>query len=97
MNLQILQINYKVCDMSYWDPFIEFLKNAPTHVKAIELSLRQIEIILRRELPRSAYTYPTYWHDQARPHVSRWKETGWNASIHSEEGRIKWVTFGRIL
>ena len=49
MNLEMRRSKYR--------SLREFLENAPPHCNEIELTLRQIEIILRERLPESAYMF----------------------------------------
>jgi len=81
--------------MDKYTPLSEFLKS--NRGDKVELTLKQIEIILGNSLPPSARMYPAWWHDPAsHPHVKSWTDIGWNVSTYTERGRIKWVVFRRV-
>lgn len=80
--------------MSKYAPLSEFLNN--NHGDKVELTLKQIEIILRERLPPSARMYPAWWHDPAsHPHVKSWTDTGWDVSTCTNRGQIERVVFSR--
>jgi len=65
--------------------------------KEITLTLEQIEIILGSELPDSARLYSAWWSDpSSHPQVGSWSDIGWKAELHSEKGKIDWVTFRKL-
>ena len=83
--------------MSVYEPLKQFFKNSPSECKEIILSLKQIEIILHRKLPDSAYNHPAWWFDSlTHTNVRSWEDTGWKVSIRSSKGKIQWVIFSRI-
>ena len=82
--------------MSIYDPLIEFLKNSPPDCDEIKLSLSQIKIILRRNLPESARIYDAWWHGRDRPHVQRWETIGWKAKTRHEKGQITSIIFKKV-
>lgn len=82
--------------MSKYDPLRRFLENCAPGCDEIELTLKQIEIILRQRLPESAYAHHAWWHDAAsHPHVESWEDLGWKANVRSERGTIDWVVLRR--
>ena len=83
--------------MSIYDPLKRFLENSPTSCNEIKLSPNQIEIILGRKLPKSAYDHPAWWYDSStHTNVRSWENVGWMVSIHSKQGKIDWVDFKRV-
>lgn len=80
--------------MSKYDPLKKFLENCVLCCDEMKLTLKQMEIILRKKLPESAYVHHAWWHDPAsHPHVENWEDLGWKVSVHTEKGRIRWVVF----
>jgi len=83
--------------MSVYDPLKQFFKNSPSECNEMILSLKQIEIILRRKLPDSAYNYHAWWFDSStHTNVRSWEDAGWKVSIRSRKGEIQKVIFTRI-
>lgn len=81
--------------MSIYDPLKEFL--SLHRENRIVLTLRQIEIIINRDLPDSAHVHHAWWsHPSSHPHVRSWSDIGWKAELHSEKGKIDWVTFRKL-
>jgi len=80
--------------MGIYDPLKRFLSLAHERENHIVLTLDQIEMIISRKLPASARNYPAWWSDpSSHPQVKGWSEIGWKAELHSEKGKIDWVTF----
>lgn len=81
--------------MGKYAPLSEFLQN--NRGDKVELTLKQIETILRDHLPPSARMYPAWWRDPAsHPHVKSWADIGWRVSTRTNQGRIEWVVFSRV-
>lgn len=59
----------------------------------VELTLRQIEIILGKKLPEEAFTTTAWWQDPSYPHVESWRKLRWKAGCHGREGRLERITF----
>jgi len=75
-----------------YDSLEEFLSLHRT--KEISLTLRQIEIITSIKLPKSARDYTAWWSDPStHPQVRNWSDIGWKVMVHSEKGKVAWVTF----
>lgn len=72
--------------MSKYDPLREFLKH--NRGESVELTVKQINIILRDELPDAAYMHYAFWRNMD------WG-TEWRVSTHAENGKIAWVQFIR--
>jgi hypothetical protein len=63
--------------MSIYEPISRFLARAKQ--RSISLTFDQIEGILRRPLPRSAYTHSAWWSNntEGHSHARSWVEAGW--------------------
>jgi len=60
----------------------------------ITLTLEQTEMLLGSRLPESARVYSAWWSDaSSHPQVRSWSDIGWKVHVHSEKGKVAWVTF----
>lgn len=69
------------------------LKAQPDSTTSLQLTFQDIERILGKELPRSAFDYRAWWtNDSTRPQSASWLEEGWRANaISMTERRLTFV------
>jgi hypothetical protein len=69
---------------------LEALSNDTT---SLSLTFQQIEDILKKELPRSAFEYRAWWsNDPMKPQSAAWLEEGWRTtSVNMTERRLTFV------
>ena len=80
-----------------YDPLYDFLIDLPSDIGEITLTFKQVEGILAKRLPQSAYTYRPWWgnerslsgHSQARA----WMKAGWEVETVNQQD--DWVRFRR--
>ena len=80
--------------VSKYQPLADYL--AAQHADEVTLSFTQIEAILRRPLPTSAYLRP-WWLTRRSHHVASlvWRAAGWDAIAVLRRAGERWVTFRR--
>lgn len=62
-------------------PLYDHLVSLPAHVRKWWLTFDQIEILLGRGLPQSAYNYGQWWaNDITHTHARAWLEAGWETA-----------------
>jgi hypothetical protein len=62
-------------------PLAAHLKSQPPSTTSLELTFQDIERILGKELPRSAYEYRAWWaNDPTKPQSAAWLEEGWRTT-----------------
>lgn len=69
------------------------LRAQSTSITSLPLSFEDIERILEKQLPRSAYEYRAWWtNDPTKPQSAAWLEEGWRAmAINMSERRLTFV------
>jgi len=81
-----------------YKPLQNWLKTQPTTKTQIVLNFRQIEKILGRKLPPSAYKYRVWWLDQSEDtrhsQAFAWLNAGWQVEALDLENEA--VTFKRV-
>lgn len=81
--------------MGKYDRLREFL--SLHRDKEITLTLEQIEMITGSRLPDSARVHFAWWSDPtSHPQARSWTDIGWKAHVHSEKGKVEWVTFRKL-
>ena len=80
--------------MAKYDPLKSFLSDVSS--EEITFSFRQIEIILRDDLPNSARTYPEWWANEESDSTSHvqckaWRSSGFRANVSMEEEMVKFT------
>ena len=57
------------------------------------MTFREIEAILKKDLPRSAYEYRAWWsNDPMKPQAAAWLDEGWRTTaVNMTEGRLTFV------
>lgn len=83
--------------MGKYDPLHSFLQAAPPHLEELTLSFAQIEQILSKSLPASAFQHQAWWSNPStstqHPHAQSWLAAGWRvAGLNQQEA---WVRFQR--
>ena len=63
--------------MGVYEPISRFLTK--TKARSVTLTFEQVESILCRPLPRSAYSHPEWWSNNTKghSHARSWVEAGW--------------------
>jgi CBS domain-containing protein len=62
----------------------EFLESVTKDIISVDLSFKQIETQLGKELPRSAYEYRAWWaNDPSKPQSAAWLDEGWRTKAVS--------------
>jgi hypothetical protein len=74
-------------------PFSKYLRDQAPDKDLVETTFQQLEAILGKQLPRSAYEYRAWWsNDPAKPQSAAWLEEGWRTtSINMTERRLTFV------
>ena len=74
-------------------PLAAHLKAQPPSTTSLELAFQDIERILGKELPRSAYEYRAWWaNDPTHPQSAAWLEEGWRTTgLSMTERRLSFV------
>lgn len=74
-------------------PLTAHLKAQITSVTSLPMTFQEIERILGKELPRSAFEYRAWWaNDPAKPQSAAWFDEGWRAvAINMNERRLTFV------
>jgi CBS domain-containing protein len=69
------------------------LEGRPVDVTFLTLNFQQIEGILKKQLPRSAYEYRAWWsNDPMKPQSAAWLDEGWRTtSVNMTERRLTFV------
>lgn len=69
-------------------PLATFLENRPTDANSVTLTFQEIEKILGKELPRSAFEYRAWWaNDPTKPQSAAWLDEGWRTTWLSMSDR----------
>jgi CBS domain-containing protein len=62
----------------------KFLESKSNHSTSVDLSFKEIEGLLSKELPRSAYEYRAWWaNDPSKPQSAAWLDEGWKTKAVS--------------
>ena len=62
----------------------EFLESVSKDIISVDLSFKQIEARLGKELPQSAYEYRAWWaNDPSKPQSAAWLDEGWRTKAVS--------------
>jgi predicted transcriptional regulator len=74
-------------------PLAAYLEALPVDTPSVALTFQQIEGILKKELPRSAYEYRAWWsNDPMKPQSVAWLDEGWRTtSVSMTERRLTFV------
>jgi len=74
-------------------PLAAYLEALPLDIPSVTLKFQQIEGILNKELPRSAFEYRAWWsNDPMKPQSAAWLDEGWRTtSVSMTEGRLTFV------
>jgi CBS domain-containing protein len=74
-------------------PLAAHLEVQVADITSVNLSFHQIETILGKELPRSAYEYRAWWsNDPMKPQSAAWLEEGWRTTgVSMTERRLTFV------
>ena len=74
-------------------PVAAYLEGQPANANSLTLSFQEIERILRKELPRSAYEYRAWWsNDPTKPQSAAWLDEGWRTtSLSMTDRRLTFV------
>jgi CBS domain-containing protein len=74
-------------------PLAAHLEVQPANITSVNLSFPQIETILGKELPRSAYEYRAWWsNDPMKPQSAAWLDEGWRTTaVSMTERRLTFV------
>lgn len=74
-------------------PLARYLTNTPEKILSVGLTFDQIEIILTKGLPRSAFQYRAWWsNDPTKPQSAAWLDEGWRTSaVNMTERRLNFV------
>jgi CBS domain-containing protein len=74
-------------------PLASHLRKAPSSALTVTLTFDQIEGILKKELPRSAFQYRAWWsNDPTKPQSAAWLDEGWRTNaVNMTERRLTFV------
>lgn len=74
-------------------PLAAHLENLPVNTTSSTLTFQQVEGILKKELPRSAYEYRAWWsNDPMKPQSAAWLDEGWRTtSVSMTDRRLTFV------
>jgi len=74
-------------------PLAIHLEAQPANTPSVALTFREIEGILKKELPRSAYEYRAWWsNDPMKPQSAAWLDEGWRTTwVSMTERRLTFV------
>ena len=63
--------------MGVYEPITRYLRRTPG--KSVRLSFKQVEKVIGRALPKSAYRYREWWANNptGHSHARSWMEAGW--------------------
>ena len=82
-----------------YEPLEVYLSAQPPAVKETTLGFRQIEEIIGRQLPESAFNYRQWWANQSddknRPQARSWINAGFIVDAIHQEKNNGWVRFKR--
>ena len=68
-------------------PLARYLEAMPVDTTSVTLTFQQIEGVLKKELPRSAYEYRAWWsNDPMKPQSAAWLDEGWRTTSVSMTG-----------
>jgi len=82
---------------SRYAPLIDWLNSQPGTMDRVKITFEEIEEIIGRDLPSSAYNHRVWWANdsQGHPHSQLWLEAGWRSTaVNMTEKRL---IFARIL
>jgi CBS domain-containing protein len=76
-----------------YSPLSAHLKSQGLTVTSLPMTFQEIERILGKELPRSAFEYRAWWvNDPMKPQSAAWLEEGWRAvAVNMSERRLTFV------
>ena len=80
-----------------YTPLEDYLRDVPESQREVTLGFEQIERILNKELPSSAYEYRQWWENEKEGnHVNTraWSNAGWK--VEALDFNEKWVKFVRV-
>jgi len=79
-----------------YSPLAVWLQKVPISDESISLSFKEIEQIIKDELPASARLYRVWWSNnlQINPHARQWWEVGWRVSTVRPPEEV--VVFSRV-
>jgi hypothetical protein len=71
----------------------DLLNSTPSEIASFAITFQQIEDILKKELPRSAFEYRAWWsNDPMKPQSAAWLNEGWRtASVSMTDRRLTFV------
>lgn len=74
-------------------PLTNYLTGQPPSVERLELDFAQVIIIIRDELPKSAWLYRSWWaNDPTHNQAKAWLDAGWEtANVRMEERLLTFV------
>lgn len=74
-------------------PLAAHLEAQPADTASITLTFQEIEGILKKELPRSAYEYRAWWsNDPVKPQSAAWLDEGWRTRyVSMTERRLTFI------
>ncbi|MBA3572536.1 MAG: DUF4268 domain-containing protein [Pyrinomonadaceae bacterium] len=81
---------------SIYAPLANYLQAVSPDVKSFPITFAEIEVLIRTELPKSAFDYRSWWaNDPERPHSAQWLEAGWRAqSVNMSARRLTFARTG---
>ena len=81
-------------------PLYDHLESLPPDVTHVLLTFRQIERIIGRDLPRSAYVHGAWWSNNYEPHAHvearAWMAAGWRTEAVAEHQPKEQMMFVRV-
>jgi hypothetical protein len=74
--------------MGVYEPITQFLRHA--HGRSVRLTFKDVERIINRPLPRSAYRYREWWSNNpsGHSHARSWADAGWRTEMVNLEKRV---------
>ena len=75
-----------------YQPLIDHLAAQPAATGTVTLTFAEIEELIRRPLPASAYLL-AWWHARSKPPIRYWQSIGWQ--VERVDLRRRVVTFVR--
>lgn len=76
-----------------YGPLASHLEGTPSNITSLSPTFQQIEDILKKDLPRSAWEYRAWWsNDPMKPQSAAWLDEGWRAtSVNMTDRKLTFV------